>query len=236
MAAVTIQPPVDRLPHASGIQSVSAPAVRFADLLTASSSASALSPRDEVRAERFNQDGFFGSAVAGAVPVVSAIPPAAVEPVEGPIEVVASQIAVSGAGAGTTGTVVAGRIVQATMPERPTAGRSAPVSLMLRAPGIIAGATPRPADLRAPVRAAASALAPKSPAVRQPPLPAGAFVAVAVHAAARGIEVAAQVDGLSEQERSVLADEVAGMLSAHGYPPAYVTIIAAPRGLQRERR
>ncbi len=39
MAAVTIQPPVDRLPDASGIQSVSAPAVRFADLLTASSSA-----------------------------------------------------------------------------------------------------------------------------------------------------------------------------------------------------
>ncbi|WP_156347150.1 hypothetical protein [Sphingomonas sp. Leaf33] len=68
------------------------------------------------------------------------------------------------------------------------------------------------------------------------PTPPAASVTVAVHAAARSMEVVAQVAGLDERERATLADEIAALLSAHGYPPAHISVIAAARAARQEHR
>ncbi|WP_322966397.1 hypothetical protein [Sphingomonas fuzhouensis] len=63
-----------------------------------------------------------------------------------------------------------------------------------------------------------------------------AMAAVALHATAQGMEVAARVAGLDERDRTVLAEEMAAFLSAHGYAPAHISVNAAARLAHQEPR
>lgn len=215
-------------PMVAGVPVVAAPTLRFADLLVADPASPA---KVEVQAERFNQDGFFGTSVA--MPVAAA-GVAVVQPVA-PVEP-AGEVSVAAPVEGTAASVAASaRIAKAAAPIVPS-----------MTPGFAKPAVPQPiaptsttAPMTAP-RAPSSRSSPAAPVqprppMRQRPLPTGSFVAVAVQAVAHGIEVVAQVAGLDERDRAALADEVAALLAAHGYAPAHITI-AGMSGTRQEAR
>ncbi len=211
----------------AGVPMAAAPTLRFADLLVVEPLPAA---KVETQAERFNQDGFFGTFVATpAAAVVAVVPVASVETVadvpralvvEGP----ATPVAVMPVTLQNVATAVA-------LPVRPTFAKptgAQPIALM---PMATSAAPPRPR----PARSAVVATVLPRPPIRQRPVPSGPFVAVAVHAVAHGIEVVAQVAGLDERDRAALADEVAALLAAHGYAPAHITITALSGARQETR-
>lgn len=213
-------------PMVAGVPVVAVPTLRFADLL-AVEPASAL--KIEVQAERFNQDGFFGTSVAiPAAAVAVVLPPVVPQPV------VEAPAASSFAGPATpvVTPVLATKVAAPVVAPLPSvfAKATAP-QFVAPVPAAAPIAAPRPPSSRstpaAPVR--------PRPPVRQRPMPTGSFVAVAVQAVAHGIEVVAQVAGLDERDRAALADEVAALLAVHGYAPAHITI-AAMSGARQEAR
>jgi len=213
-------------PMVAGVPIVAAPTLRFADLLVAEPVSAT---KVDVQAERFNQDGFFGTAVGmPAAAVAAVIPVAPVEPgAEDPVASVVARPATPVA-APVAVTKAAAPVVTPTPSAfaKPTASQFVP-PVMATTPI----AAPRPPSSRltpvAPVQ--------PRPPVRQRALPTGSFVAVAVQAVAQGIEVVAQVPGLDERDRAALADDVAALLAAHGYAPAHITITAMS-GIRQETR
>lgn len=214
-------------PMVAGVPIVAAPTLRFADLLVADPASPA---KVEVQAERFNQDGFFGTSVA--MPVAAGV--AVMQPVA-PVEP-AGEVSVAAPVEGTAASVASSaRIAKAAAPVVP------PMSPGFPKPAVsqLIASTPTTAPMTAP-RGPSSCSTPAGPVqprppIRQRPLPTGSFVAVAVQAVAHGIEVVAQVAGLDERDRAALADEVAALLAAHGYTPAHI-IITATSGTRQEAR
>lgn len=213
-------------PMVAGVPVVAAPTLRFADLLGMDPVSAT---KVEAQAERFNQDGFFGTSVGTPVAAVAVVLPVArmeavaEAPVASFVDGPAASVAVPVAVAKTARPVVAQMqpaLAKPTMPQ-PTA----PTPVMVPA------TSPRPRSSR-PTDAAP--VQPRPP-LRQRPVPTGSFVAVAVQAVAHGIEVVAQVAGLDERDRAALADDVAALLAAHGYAPAHITITAMS-GTRQETR
>ncbi len=215
-------------PMVAGVPVVAAPTLRFADLLVADLASPA---KVEVQAERFNQDGFFGTSVtmpAAAAAAAAVFPVASVEPVaEAP-----AVTSVEGPAASVATPVVD------TKTAAPVAAPMPPAFAKSTAPQFVAPVSvtvtvtlPR---MRTPRSTAAAPVQPK-PLIRPRPLLTGSFVAVAVQALAHGVEVVAQVAGLDERDRAALADEVAALLAAHGYTPAHI-IITATSGTRQEAR
>jgi hypothetical protein len=215
-------------PMAAGVPVVAVPTLRFADLLVVDPASPA---KVEVQAERFNQDGFFGTSVAmslAAAGVAVVQPVAPEEPagevpvaarVEGPAVFLAASAPIAKAAAPVVPPMSPGfakpAVSQPIAPTQATAPMTAP-----RAPSTRS-------DPAAPVQ--------PRPPMRQRPLPTGSFVAVAVQAVAHGIEVVAHVASLDERDRAALADKVAALLAAHGYAPAHI-IITAMSGTRQEAR
>ncbi|KQN71171.1 hypothetical protein ASE90_16095 [Sphingomonas sp. Leaf67] len=211
----------------AGVPMAAGPTLRFADLLAVEPLPAA---KVEAQAERFNQDGFFGTSVAvPAASVAAVLPEASVEPVadvpralvvEGP----ATPVAVMPVTLQNVAMAVA-------LPVRPTFAKPTGAQPIAPMPIATSVAPPRPR----PARSAVVATVLPRPPIRQRPVPSGSFVAVAVHAVAHGIEVVAQVAGLDERDRAALADEVAALLAAHGYAPAHITITALSGARQETR-
>ncbi|KQM23086.1 hypothetical protein ASE73_02365 [Sphingomonas sp. Leaf24] len=213
-------------PLVAGVPMAATPTLRFADLLAVEPLPAA---KIETQADRFNQDGFFGTSVAmPAAAVAAVLPMTSAEPVvEAPVASAVDAPAASSAAPVASAKPAA--VVPALMPStlaKPTAPQ--PIAPM---PVTAFAAAPRPQSSRSAVAAPAQ----PRPPVRQRPVPTGSFVAVAVQAVAHGIEVVAQVAGLDDRDRAALADDVAALLAAHGYAPAHITITATS-GTRQETR
>lgn len=213
-------------PMVAGVPIVAAPTLRFADLLGVEPVSAT---KVEVQAERFNQDGFFGTSVGmPAATVAAVLPTISTEPVvEAPV---ASAVDAPAASAATSVAIAKpAAAVPALMP--PALAKPTAPQLVAPMPVTTFAAAPRPQSSRSVVVAPVQ----PRPPVRQRPLPTGSFVAVAVQAVAHGIEVVAQIAGLDEHDRAALADDVAALLAAHGYAPAHITITAMS-GTRQETR
>ncbi len=214
-------------PLVAGVPMAATPTLRFADLLVVEPLPAA---KIETQAERFNQDGFFGTSVAmPAATVAAVVPVASVETVadvpralvvEGPATPVAAMPV-----------TVPTSTMTVALPVLPTFAKPAGPQPIAPMPMATSVAPPRPQ----PARSAVVTTVPPRPPVRQRPMPTGSFVAVAVQAVAHGIEVVAQVAGLDERDRAALADDVAALLAAHGYAPAHITITALSGARQETR-
>lgn len=211
----------------AGVPVGAAPTPRFADLLAVEPVSAT---KVEVQAERFNQDGFFGTSVAMPVAAVAVVLPSAA-----PEPVVESPVAASAAGPATPAVTP----VATTKATAPVVAPLSSVFAKATAPQFVAPVptTTAPVAASRPPSSRSTPAAPVQPRppVRRRPLPNGSFVAVAVQAVAHGIEVVAQVAGLDEHDRAALADEVAALLAAHGYAPAHITI-SAMSGTRQEAR
>jgi len=178
----------------------------------------------------FNQDGFFGDAVAAEPTAAVRLEPAGdgaagapcptdhSEPTAEPVQVPRpGAVSVARRGRGEHRPAISGRnpvgeAMPAPRPGQPTAAQRVQGERF----------RPRPAPRTAPPP-------------RQMPLPSMA-AAVAVHALAHGLDVVARVADLDPVERARLADEIAALLSAHGYPPGTVRVAAVPSSSLREPR
>ncbi len=213
-------------PMVAGVPVVAVPTLRFADLLAVEP---ASATKIEVQAERFNQDGFFGTSVAMPAAVVAtvlsgaSVEPATEVPVVSSVEGPAASVATPVADTKTPAPVVA--------PMLPAVAKSTAPQFVAPLPATATVTAPRAPSSRAITAAPAQ----PRPPVRQRPIPTGSFVAVVVQAVAHGVEVVAQVAGLDERDRAALADEVAALLAAHGYAPAHITITAMS-GTRQEAR
>ncbi|MDZ7282797.1 hypothetical protein N4G62_12240 [Sphingomonas sanguinis] len=209
---------------------------RFADFLGAiRAAATASDDTPDTQARLFNQDGFFGQAQPWAV--ANPVQPVAM-PQPSPLAIADGEIPIA---------VEATPSIPDHGPER-TAGRNAlrplPDPVVAESAHVVKSDTrtlvrtaPLPPPPPRPVEEALPGTTPRGPApVRRPVPPPNAMVAVALHGTARGMEVAAQVAGLDERDRAALAEEVAALLSAHGYAPARISIIAAVGADHREPR
>ncbi len=214
-------------PMVAGVPVETTPTLRFADLLGVEPLPAA---KIETQAERFNQDGFFGTSVAmPAATVAAVVPVASAEP----IAAVPRPLAVEGLAIPVAAPPVAVPTapMAVVLPVLPTFAKPAGPQPIEPMPAAVSVASPRPQ----PARSAVVTTAQPRPPVRQRPMPTGSFVAVAVQAVAHGIEVVAQVAGLDEHDRAALADDVAALLTAHGYAPAHITITAMS-GTRQETR
>lgn len=213
-------------PTMAGVPVGPAPTLRFADLLAVES---ASATKVEVQAERFNQDGFFGTSVTMPAAAAAAVfPVASVEPVaEGPAVTSVEGPAVSVA----TPVVDPKTAAPVAAPMPPAFAKSTAPQFVAPVPATVTVTVPH---TQTPRSTAAAPVQPKPP-VRPRPLPTGSFVAVAVQSVAHGVEVVAQIAGLDERDRATLADEVAALLAAHGYTPAHITITATS-GTRQEAR
>lgn len=206
---------------------------RFADFLGAArAAATASDDPPDTQAHLFNQDGFFGQAqpwsVTSAMQPVAALQPSplAVEDGETPIAVDAMPSVPD-----HDSERMAGGNGLRPLPDPVVAGPAHGVQSDMRLPVRTVPPPPRRVEEALPGRT------PRVPTpIRRPVSPPNAMVAVALHGTARGMEVAAQVAGLDERDRAALADEIAALLSAHGYAPARISVCAAVGADHREPR
>lgn len=187
-------------------------------------------PVRDHHARLFNQDGFFGRADMGTA--VAAPIAAAVAPVGSPVRDEAVPAVRCPASAQEAVTVAPLLSSSAPLPPVPAgpAIRAIPVRTEM-APQTSAPRVVKDAPIRSHEGSVARRDAPSvARAFDRRVRPPTASVAVAVHMLGRGVEIAAQVAGLDPSERVRLADEIAALLSAHGFAPARIAIIAAGAG------
>lgn len=183
------------------------------------------------QARIFNQDGFFGSATAGPVGIVTG--PGITTPIQGsltePAATAIDRVSPPASFVSPARTSVRTDAAPAAPVALPGAQASTPV------PQRSVGDVPRPRlrpDRPAPVVA---------PIRRERPLPTApamtAPVAVALHATQHGLEIVARLAATDPGDRRQLADEIAALLSAHGYPPGRIVVLApaAPTSARKDR-
>lgn len=222
-------------------------AVRFADLVARDRAEAILPTLMDAReadaldasARVFNEDGFFGHSVAAAF--TQATSPsnedaAGVEPSAS--ELTTTTGAIDGTGMGPM------EIISDPLVVRGERNGRAASQKMHGDPGG-ARATSRETDPSYRTSRRIENEAPRArQAARPAPVPrrwqaaAGISVAVAIQAVARGLEVSARATGLDAAERERLADEIAALLSSHGYTLSRVSVITAAdtRAASQENR
>lgn len=213
-------------------------AVRFADLVAARPDIDApIAPADPhtppaAGAEIFNQEGFFGDPVDA---------PAGVEVSQGVTRVVRPPVVEARAAdlAGEPVVRFAGQVrtsheapatLRAPVPTMPSRGANNAAPVLRRTPHALIGEF-RGEQVRSRTRPSPH----PAPPPRRLPAPS-AGIAVAVHALAQGVEIAARVEQLDPEERARLADEIAALLSSHGYVPARITVTAVSPSAHQELR
>lgn len=222
-------------------------AVRFADLV-AGDQAPAIIPTlidareadaSNASARVFNEDGFFGNSVAAAfTPTTwpSYDNAAGVEPsvpellrmtvaIDGtgmdPMEIISDFLVLSTERIGRA----ASHTVQGKAREAYTTYQE--TDFTYRASRRMEREAPRAREATRP-----------TPMTRRWQAATGISVAVAIQTVARGLEVAARVRGLDTAERERLADDIAALLSSHGYSLSRVSLITAAdtRAASQEHR
>lgn len=174
------------------------------------------------RARVFNQDGFFGTAVIVAE---------ATEP-----SVQASPAALPPASVPMVGNTF-GEAALPVLAERTTVTTKAPIIETVASPppvpprngqAVLAGSI-QPVVLTRPfAKAIPARVAVPTPPRRPIVPPPTAFVAVAVQAVAHGIDVVARIDR-HDPAAGRLSDEIAALLSRHGYAPGRIAVLGPLR-------
>lgn len=179
------------------------------------------------QAQVFNHDGFFGTAIVVESAPVASFAARSAEP---------EQPAAALAHAPVTADIPYSPVRPATMAAKPSSNTPSATATSLRvgASHTRPVAPAPPSVIARPIRPAVRPGTVCAVPVRRPVLPTpAAFVAIAVQAVANGLDIVARIDR-HDPATAHLADEIAALLSRHGYAPARIAVLG-PASAPKER-